>query len=465
MSTPIIWILMPIILSIIFWVILKNRRFIYLTGFVFSLMLTAAAIWLPIDQAIEFGSTDVKVSSVLIILGRQFILRQEQMPILAILYGIVAFWIFGAQFGKSPSILVPTSLLVTSFLVGSLAVSPFLYAAVFIELAVLITIPLFVQYSQNLNKGAIRLLIYQTIGMAFLLFTGWLLGGTDTAPASREAVQRILIFFGLGFAFILAIFPFYSWIPMLTEHDDIYSIGLLLILFPSAILLFVISFLDNYSWLRNSITLKQSLQVVGMIMVITGGLWSPFQKHLGRMFGYAVIVENGLSLLAISTLTGNGFHIFAGFYFARIISLGVWALGLAILQNQTGSLEINKVMGIGKTGSILMVGILTAQFSIGGLPILAGFPLRVALLDEISLQSNIVSVAMIIGLAGIWAAGFYSMNILFRSEKSWSNFLSPSIPVNILIIIGVLVIIFLGIFPQVYLPSMADIMLAYPHLH
>jgi len=193
-------------------------------------------------------------------------------------------------------------------------------------------------------------------------------------------------------------------------------------------------------------------------------LWSPFQRHLGRMFGYAVIVENGLSLIAIGSMTTNGFHIFTGLFFARFVSFGMWALSLSTIKDQLGSLEVSRVLGIGKNGTLLIIGVLVAQFSIGGLPILAGFPLRVALLEEISLQSNVASWAIIIGLAGIWAASFYSISIFLKSEKGWGNFFSHSIPVNILLVLGVIALIFIGLFPETYLTIMEKILLAYAHL-
>ena len=39
---------------------------------------------------------------------------------------------------------------------------------------------------------------------------------------------------------------------------------------------------------------------VGLIMVVSGGLLAAFQRHLGRIMGYAVIVETGFSILTIS---------------------------------------------------------------------------------------------------------------------------------------------------------------------
>jgi hypothetical protein len=81
------------------------------------------------------------------------------------------------------------------------------------------------------------------------------------------------------------------------------------------------------------------------------------------------------------------------------------------------------------------------------------------------MQSNVASWAMIVGLAGIWAASFYSISIFLKSEKGWGSFFSPSIPANLLIVTGVIALIIIGFFPQIYLSSMDKILLAYPHLH
>jgi NADH-quinone oxidoreductase subunit N len=465
MSSPIIWIIFPAIISIGLFFILRYRTLVYMIGFLLCLGLTGTAYWLPIDTLVETGSTGFKISGILTILGRQLVLNQDRQAIIILIYAITAFWLFGGLFTKVPPLLVPISLLVVSFLVGSIAVDPFLYAAIFIEIAVLLTVPLLVKDTRRLNAGAMRFLTFQTIGMIFLLFTGWLLGGVETAPADRIAALRTLVFLGLGFAFILAIFPFYSWIPMLTEYENPYSVGLILILFPTVILLFGITFIEKYSWLRSSNELKQSLQIVGTFMVVIGGIWSAFQKHLGRMFGYAVIVENGLSLIAIGTLTPNGYQVFANLFLPRILSFGLWALCLSVIRIKFNTLELAKLGGIGKSETLITVGILVAQFSIGGLPLLGGFPLRVALLEEISLQSIAIAWLIIIGIAGIWAAGLITLSTTLRSETGWKQFFSENVVVNILIILGIIGLIIMGIMPQLYSLGMLNILLPFPHLN
>ncbi len=464
MSSPLIWVVIPSLASIGLFLIMRFRKWTYISGIGLSIILTFAAKFVPIESVVDIGLFEYKISGTLNVLGRQLILNQDRQAILIMVFAIISFWLIGAFSTSAPSIIVPISLLACSFLVGSVAVDPFLYAAIFIEIAVLITIPLLTNNAKMVNKGIIRFLTFQTIGMVFLLFTGWLLGGQESAPASREAAIRSLIFLGLGFAFVLAIFPFYSWIPMLAEHEDSYSVGFILILYPTLILLFGITFLEKYSWLRNSIELKEGLQIMGTLMVISGGVWSAFQKHLGRMFGYAVIVENGLSLIAIGTMTVNGFQIFASLFLPRILSFGVWTICLSLIQKKYGSLELNKMLGIGKSETIIIIGILAAQFSIGGLPLLAGFPLRVAILEEIVLQSVVIAWAIVVGIAGIWAAGLYSLSIFLRSETGWKNFFTSNSIVNILLSIGVVTLIVMGIFPQLYSSSISKLLLSYSHL-
>lgn len=464
MSSPIIWIVIPSILSLVLFLIRKNRTAAFIMGAGFAATFTILALWLPIDTIINAGSLEFKITGSLSILGRQFIITTDQMMIVILMYGITTFWLFGGWITSAPALLSPVGLLLTALLVGSLSVVPFLYGVIFIEIAVLITIPLLVQSSRMLNPGGLRFLMFQTIGMPFLLLAGWMLGGFETAPTDQITVMRTLIFLGLGFALILAIFPFYSWIPMLTEHDDSYLTGFILILFPTTILLFGISFFEKYSWMRNSLELQKALQIVGAVMVVTGGIWSAFQKNLGRMFGYAVIIENGLSLVSIGIMTQTGFLIFANHFLPRILAFGIWAFCLSLIKQEYGSLDLSNVKGIAKTSPLLTIGLLAAQFSIGGLPLLAGFPSLVSMLEEFAIHSIGVTLAIIIGIGGIWAAGFYSLSIFLRSGSDWSKLFDKRLFVNVLLILGVTGLIVMGLVPQIYTGMMSRLLLPFSHL-
>ena len=62
-------------------------------------------------------------------------------------------------------------------------------------------------------------------------------------------------------------------------------------------------------------------------MVLTGGIWVVFQRDLGRMFGYAVILEIGRSILAIGQ--PDGLAVYFVMFLPRILAFGVWAFSLS----------------------------------------------------------------------------------------------------------------------------------------
>ena len=196
--------------------------------------------------------------------------------------------------------LVPLGFIITSLLLGSLAVEPFLYAALLIEMAVLIAIPLLIPLDQRPGKGVIRFLIFQTLAMPFILMAGFLLSGVEASPSDVNLVIQAGVLLGLGFAFLLAVFPFYTWIPMICEEASPYAAGFVLMIFPTIGILFGLNFLDRYTFLRESRQLYEILRFIGIITFLTAGIWALFQRHGARMMGYASIMATGLSILAMS---------------------------------------------------------------------------------------------------------------------------------------------------------------------
>jgi formate hydrogenlyase subunit 3/multisubunit Na+/H+ antiporter MnhD subunit len=86
----------------------------------------------------------------------------------------------------------------------------------------------------------------------------------------------------------------------LLEETSPYIAGYLLWILPTITIIFGAGFLDRYSWLRSSSQLIDALRLAGLVMIVTGGLFAGFQRHLGRIMAYGVIAETGFSLLALS---------------------------------------------------------------------------------------------------------------------------------------------------------------------
>jgi NADH:ubiquinone oxidoreductase subunit 2 (subunit N) len=448
MSAPILWIGIPFFLGLVLLVLTQYRQVVYYAGILVALMITTTTYFLPIDQAIVIGPISFKLDPIFTILGRRLVLDPEDQTILILLYLIVLFWLIGGLITRA-SVLLPTAaLMMTSLLTASLAVEPFLYAAVLIAGAVLVSIPLFPIPPDRKNPGVVRYLTFQMIGLPFMLLTGWFLGSLQTGAADPQDVLVALIFLGLGFGFTLAIFPLYSWIPMMADEEDPYTAGFVFSLLPVAVLLSLLTYVNQYTWLRESLDLPRIFQTAAVMMIVTGGIWSAFQRDLARMFGYAVLVENGMAVLCVGLMTMRGYHLFANLFLSRVISFGLWALCLSLVKKELGTLKLVDIAGLGRRFPLLTVGILAAQFSIGGLPLLAGFPLQTAIVEELASQSAPLAWMLLVGIAGLWAGGIYSLYVLLKGHQPMERIWLRNRLANVAIILGFLALVFLGLFPQ-----------------
>ena len=173
MNAPILWIGFPFGLAIVA-LVFRNQRFVTLFGGGVTVFLSVIAYLIPIDQAIQIAEFTLKINPTLQVLGRRLVITASEAPLLGLFYGLVSMWIFGAEVTKTANRLVPLGLAISSLMVASLAVEPFLFAAILIEIAILLAIPMLTLPGRSAGPGLMRFLIYQTLGMPFILFSGWL---------------------------------------------------------------------------------------------------------------------------------------------------------------------------------------------------------------------------------------------------------------------------------------------------
>jgi len=342
-------------------------------------------------------------------------------------------------------------------------VEPFLFAALFIEIAVLISIPLLYPPGSQPGQGVLRYLIFQTLGMPFILFTGWMLTGLEAGSADLAANVRAGVLLVTGFAFLLAVFPFYTWIPLLLQQVNPYAGGFVLFTLLTASLLFGLTFFDQYAWIRSTNALPGLLTIMGTVMIVTGGVWAMFQTHLGRIFGYAVIVETGFSLLAAAAGSQAGFSSFALLFVPRLASMALWALALAVLFQQTASLEMSDLHGLGRRARLLFASILAAQLSLAGLPLLSGFPVKLNLLAWSAGQAPLVSAWVLAGLFGSIVAGLRTAYQFLAAAENPPE-ISLSHWQTSLLAAGILIVFLIGLLPQVLLDPFRGILTAFPNL-
>jgi len=410
------------------------------------------------------GTFSLKIDSSLTVLGRTLDILPAEGSLLALIYGATALWFFGAEAANTATRIVPIGLIIVGLMVASLAVEPFLFAALFIEMAILLAIPLLTSIYSPPGRGIVRFLIYQTLGMPFILLTGWLLAGVEASPGDLALAAQSSSMLGLGFAFLLAIFPLYNWVPLLLEETSPYTAGFLLWILPTITIIFGAGFLDRYSWLRSSSELIIALRFTGLLMVVTGGLFAGFQRHLGRIMAYGVIAETGFSILALSLDPKLGIPILFLLIPARALGQAVWALSLTVIKDQVETMRFRDTRGLLRITPFAGIGMVIATLSTSGFPLLAGFPARLALWEGLSRVSLGASVWLGIGILGLLTSAFRSLAVISMAEEyaTWER--RESLTQMTMLALGLIGLFVLGLFPQTVQYFLSELPAMFEHL-
>jgi len=476
MNAPIVWIIIPGLVAIVLFILQDRVKFVNSVGILLALLLGLFAIVLPIGQTITLGMLSFEISDTLVVLGRRFVISQGDTALIALMYFGAAFWFGGVIFAKTTRSFIPLALAISATLIAAFSVVPFLYGPLLFELAVLVSIPLLALPGMGVSKGVLRYLTYQTLGFPFLLFSGWLLTGIEVSPGNSLQILQASVLLALGFAFLLGVFPFHTWIPMLGESAHPYNIAFVYYQLPIAITIYALNLFDQYVWLRSSVTTHSILIIVGITMIFVGGTITAFQRHLGRMMGYALIVDIGFSLIAISSglVNNESLGLFFGMLLPRGLALGVWSLALVVISSKVvggngiptivpSSLSFRSIQGIAHRLPVASFCLLIAYFSIAGLPLMAGFSVRHAILDAFQ-GSNILSQTLIfLGMIGVFIGGMRTIAVMIsgtvdsgwqRNETAWEVvFLS----------LGSVSLLILGLFPKWFIPVMFYVTESFDH--
>lgn len=449
MSTPLLFIIFPFILAVVLYFFQTRKRLVYLLGITTCLVLMLFAYLQNFGAVWKIGPVSIEIKTSLAILGRSFSLTNQDKFFLTFLYFACAVWFGGTRSIQTGSRFIPFGLAIVSILTAALAVEPFLYSAILVEIAMLASIPLLVEPGKPAGSGVLRYIVYQSMAMPFILFGGWLLGGIQASPSDATRLLQSVVFLGVGFAIWLAIVPFQSWVPKLSEELNPYVSGFLLGLFPIVTMLIMIDFISGLVWLRESAYLEPALRLVGAIMVISTGVWAIIEMDLRRLLGYSVLLESGLAVLLVSLQSETGVSLLLLSFFPRIAAMAIMALSLTIIKNNGVSLHLEAMSGLIKKMPVASLSLVFSLFAIAGGPLLAGFPVRLSMLELLAERSPSITLGVLVGL-GFFL--FAVMRLLFRLTKPIeANYQRQESNVQIaMLVLGILFLVVFGFFPNLF---------------
>ena len=454
MSAPLVWIGLPILFGLLLAALNRWQAFVTFAGTFLAGGLALAAWLLPSDNLIVFGSWSSPFVDRIGAGGVQIILAQEQRSLMIMLYGVTAFLLAGSAAARSHRRLIPFGLVVMGLIVAAISVKPLHLGALIFPLAVFLCILILAPLGMEINKGLLRFLIFQMIGIVLILLTGWLFAADGKLLADPPALTRAILVFGIGFAFLFAIFPLYTWVIMVAEGCHPYAAIFVFSMLFGAYNLFFLSFLARFPWLLVGIQLLDVLRVAGVLMIATGGAWVVFQRNLGRILGYAVVIQVGHSLLSIGL---RDWELHYAMLVPRLLSMAVWGLGLAVIKEHTGNLNFKTVQGMARKFPAASAAILFSHFSLAGLPLLAGFPVVLALWTRLVSVSVPLAVWCFLGSIGLIAAGFRTLAVLVMGPAvlPWEK--TETLSQRFYLLVGVVSLFVVGMLPQWIYPWFASL--------
>lgn len=467
LNTPILWVVLPIVIAIIVGIFHRRTLLGVLLTSTTAFGLALLAGFFPEAMSLSIGPILISFDESLGILGRQITLSFEMLPFIAFIYAMTGLWGLSSNLVGTPKSFRPISLVITALLTAALGVEPFLYAALLIQTAVLASILMLLGVGNPNQSSILRYLTLQTIAMPLILIAGWLLTGVETLPADSPLIGQSLILLGLGFALWLCVFPFHSWVPMVSQSSKPNVFSFLMFILPTTILFFSLNFFDRYTFLRTLPRLNETLQLFGTIMIVMGGLWTAFQDNLKRAFGFSVLTETGFSLLAIGLVPQGGLKMMMMLFPARAVGFWLWGYTLTLIENHTQALDLNLIRGFARRYPILSAGLLLAQLSLAGLPLLGTFPVKIALLTAAFEAQTALGVWGFIGSLGLFLFTLRALSHLVVPEdaSTYPNLrLSEKIHEFLPVLMMILFLITLGVFPHSFLGWIAEILKAFAQL-
>lgn len=444
MSTPILYIALPVISALILFLFRQKAKLLIAYSMTLYALLSLLAYFHNFGDVLKIGSISIELNSTLSVLGREFILSNADRFFLIIISLSSLIWLGGLRPSGLSVNVIPYQILTTASLTAAMAVDPFIYSAIFVEIAVLCSMPLLIHARAPLSRGVVRFLIFQSISLPLILLGGWLVAGNQASPSDFQQIGFAGFLLGTGFAFWLAVFPFHTWIPQLSEDIHPYVAGFLLTLFPQVALLVILDFSSSITWIRESSIFETIFSMIGIIMLIAAAFWGLYEKKVKRIFGNLVLFETGSLLILIGLRTSLTIEVFYLTLIPRFLALFLASLCLTIILGDEPSM--GKLSGSLKRYPYASIGLLFAFLSVIGLPPLGEFPFKIILFNSLGSSSVLRPIWLIIGFVGIFIPLFGIITQIFHQSKSGFHVGETRIQVA-LVCGGILLLLLIGIFP------------------
>ncbi len=296
-------------------------------------------------------------------------------------------------------------------------------------------------------------MIYGATGQLDLRLIAQVIGSGN---AERLPLVFGVVFIVAGLAFKLAAAPFHMWTPDVYQGSPT-SVTLILSAAPK-LAAFAITLRLLVEGLHGiAVDWQPMLLILAVLSLAIGNIAAIAQTNFKRMLAYSTISHMGFVFLGLlsgvvqdQTLAGQAYGS-ALFYVIIYVLTTLVTFGLILLLSRKGfeCEEIADLKGLNRRNPILAAMLLLSMFSLTGIPPMAGFYAKLAVLQALVGAGHvaIAVVAVIFSLIG----AFYYLRVVkmayFDEPEGEPVALDNGVVTNGLMSVNGLLIIVLGILP------------------
>jgi len=449
MSLPILFIVIPVVVAIALLAMPRQPRLAIIASLILYLVLGLISLLHDFTEVMKLGPLSFELRTTFNFLGRLLVLENQDRVYLLIASFFSLIWIGGIRAARIEPRVIPYQLIVTASLTAALAVEPFIFSAIFIEIAVICSIPMLINQGEHIGKGVLRFLIFETLAMPLILLGGWLLGGNQASPSDLTQISTAGLFLGIGFAFWLAVFPFHSWVPQLSEDAPSYLVTYLLTMLPQVALIAIIEFASEVAWIRGSQLISTALLSIGIVMIIATVIWAFYEQNVLRLFGLVVLFESGCLLMFVSLQSQLAVETLFLSLFPRALALVLAGLSISVMLFKSRTNRYLNINGSFRDYPFASSGLVISFLSIIGFPLLAEFPYKLILVELIRDLHPEAIIWIMLGFIGMLIPIVKLLLKMTRSDRNEFKVNENWIQI-VLISTGGILLIIMGLFPNLF---------------
>ena len=374
----------------------------------------AVIVFLPLTQPWQLGALEIELGEPLLILGRELIVQPVDRFALAFLFFTTAGLFVVAWRLLPHSNFFPIGLATVSLLAGALLVEQVVYTALLVVMAAILAVfPL--HEPETLRGGAtegdgdgsrtsggLRYMAYAVLALPGLMITQLLLDLFAIFPNDQGLLSGAAVLMSLSFAILFGAVPFQSWLSNVAMNGSPPVVTFIFTVNLGTVWFMLLSYLQSYAWLERQAAFGPLFTALGLLMMITGGLLAASQQSLGRLVGYATLVDNGAMLLALGLERVEGIAIASMLLLARPLSLSLMTLGLQGLRDVGGGDDSREaVLGAAWRAPWRAVAFMVGGIALAGFPISLSFPVRWGLYRLLAAENLFGALLALGGSAGV----------------------------------------------------------------